>query len=427
MKSTSLLLVFLISFCFSLAQTNLTQRLFELPDVIFQPITSPHDAEAAYKLQIKQPIDHENPSSGYFYQVVWLTHRGFDRPNVLVTNGYYSTSNNQSEVAELLQANQFSVEHRYFGNSSPDSMMWEYLNLKQVASDLHRVRYLLGRIYSDKWISTGISKGGQTTIFYRYFYPEDVAVSIPYVAPLNLEFEDPRIYTFLDTVGTDACRKDIKDFQIRLLKNRDKLLPLVNWYAKGKGLSFKRLGLEKAFELTVLEFPFSFWQWGGDCADIPDKQASIEDHLNYLFEVIEIDFFGDTDIAFYASHYYQAATEMGYYGYRTDEFSRHLKALPLKPNPHAAFSPIESEEDFDPSLIQSVDQWLRKEGNKFIYLYGANDTWSATRVTPSNEVDAISFVMEGKHHGSARIRNLSDEDRSRLMGKLEEWLELTLD
>ena len=67
----------------------------------------------------------------------------------------------------------------FFGKSIPDSMKWEYLTVEQAAADLHTINQLFRKIYKGKWISTGISKGGQTTLYFKYFYPEDVDIAIP--------------------------------------------------------------------------------------------------------------------------------------------------------------------------------------------------------------------------------------------------------
>ena len=83
---------------------------------------------------------------------------------------------------------------------------------------------------------------------------------------------------------------------------------------------FTYLNLGEAFEYTVLEYPFSFWQYGRDCALIPSENASIEDMTAYLLGVSDITFFSDQMMKDYASHYYQSATEMGYYGYETKDF-----------------------------------------------------------------------------------------------------------
>ncbi len=405
---------------------SLEQRLFDLPDVTFKRIEAPQGFSEAWELRVRQPVDHTDPSKGYFYQRVFLSHRGFDRPTVIVTEGYNRSHNRIYEPTELLQANQLDVEHRYFGASVPDSLDYTWLTLEQATADLHHIRELFGRIYSGKWVSTGISKGGQTTIFYRYFYPDDVDVSIPYVAPLNLEYEDTRIYDFLDTIGSDECRKKIYELQVRLLKNRDKVLPLLRWYALGAKLEFTYLTLEEAFEYAVLEYPFSFWQWGFSCEDIPDGKE-LEADLKHLMDVVGIAFYSDRDIEAYASHYYQAATQMGYYGYKTEPFARWLKALPVQPHPHAAFVPGKMKVTFDGTLVRKVYDWLAEHGNRFIYLYGATDTWSATRVPESDKVDSVWFILEGKDHRTCRIRNMTEEERSKLVETLERWLEVEIE
>ncbi len=407
-------------------EKDLEKLLFELPDVIFKEIKSYNSDAIAYELKIKQPIDHDNPDLGYFYQRAFIDHKGFENPMVMVTEGYTCNANWPTELSMLLDANQLAVEHRYFGESIPDSVDYRFLNLKQATADLHHVNDLFRSIYSDNWVSTGISKGGATTIFYRYYYPEDVDVSVPYVAPINKEFEEHRIYEFLDTVGSDECREKIEALQIRLLENRDQILPLIRFYSKGAGLDFTYLTLEEAFELAVLEYPFSFFQWGHNCENIPTDSTSVEFITSYLLDVSGVDFFGDKSMDAFATHYYQSAQEMGYYGYETKKFKNLLVALPTDKNPHAAFVPGKIEVEFDQNLLNEVNKWLPKHANEFIYIYGELDTWSASAVQPSKQVDALWFFMEGKSHGSARIRNLSAEDRTKLIESLERWLEIEI-
>ena len=399
----------------------LEQALFNLPDVIFKKMDTPIGFEAVYELNIRQPLDHKDPSKGYFYQRAFLSHRSFDAPMVIATEGYNRPSNRLYELTQYLGANQVDVEHRYFGTSMPDSLDYTYLNLEQATADLHHIRQLLGQLYPKAWVSTGISKGGQTTFFYRYFYPDDVAASVPYVAPLNLELKDKRIYAFLDTVGTDACRNAIRQVQVRLLKERDKVLPLLRWYAKGAKESFNYLNLEQAFEYGILEYPFSFWQMGFDCNTIPNaKTDDLDKLLEHFVEVVGIAFFDDETMNGYASHYWQAGTQMGYYGYETDDFKGLLKELSGEPS--AIFMPGKAPMTFEPSLVRKVYDWLETQGNRFIYIYGGSDTWSATRVPPSDKVDAHWYIMPGQNHGSARIRNMSEADQQKLIGQLKAWM-----
>lgn len=419
------ILAFLVQF--SNAQENeIENRLFLLPDVIFKSVETPPGFQSAYELKVRQPIDHANPQKGYFYQKAYLSHKGFDQPMVYVTEGYDCDRNLVYELTKLLHANQIMVEHRYFGESCPDSLDYGYLNLEQETADLHYIRELLRNLYPDKWISTGISKGGQTTLYYRYFYPSDVDVSVPYVAPLNLEAEDKRIYAFLDTIGTDECHAAIRALQTRLLQHRDAVLPLLKFYCAGAKLQFTYLTFEEAFEYTVLEYPFSFWQWGFDCNLIPSDTASLESALFHLLNVTDIGFFSDRDITAFAPHYYQAATEMGYYGYRTEEFSGLLRVLPLNPHPSAALTPGKMKVVFDPELDSRVYQWLQTKGDRILYIYGGIDTWSATAVPPSEKVDAVWIFLPGQGHGGARIRNMTPEEKEKLVATLTRWLNIEI-
>ena len=408
------------------AQSDLEKRLFDLPNVVFKKLETPEGFEALYELHIKQPLDHKNPSKGHIYQRAYLSHRGFNRPMVMATEGYARKSNRMYELTGMLDANQLDIEHRYFGTSMPDSLDYQYLTFEQMAEDLHHINQLFKQLYKEKWVSTGISKGGTTTIFYRYFYPNDVDVSVPYVAPVNYEYEEKRIYDFLDNIGSDACRTDIKEVQIRLLKEREKVLPLLRWYAKGAKHKFNYLSLEEAFEYAILEYPFSFWQWGHDCSKIPADDAPLEEILQNFMDVVGISFYSDADMDAFASHYYQSSTQMGYYGFEVDEFKTLLKALPTNTNPHASFTPDKMPLKFDGTLTNKVAKWLKTEGNNFIYINGALDTWSATGVEKSDKVNSKWFILEGKDHAKARIANMTPAEKKELKATLSEWLNLEI-
>lgn len=427
LKKQILLLLLAVFHYATIESQNLEDLLYELPDVIFKEIKSMEGYQKTYELRIKQPIDHSHPSKGYFYQKAFLSHKGFDQPTVIVTEGYSIKNNSIYEISKLLDANQIDVEHRYFGDSKPDTLDYDYLNLKQVSGDLHHINQLFKNIYKKKWISTGISKGGATTVFYRYFYPNDVDLSIPYVAPINNAYEDKRLYKFLNTSGTDACRNDIISYQRKLLENREKILPLLIYYSKGAGAEYSYLSIDEAFEYAVLEYSFSFWQSGISCDDIPEDSASTYEMIEHFIDVSNIIFFSDASIAKYGSHYYQAAEEMGYYGYQTENFKGLLTALPTKPYPYAALTPNKIPVEFDGTLLKNVNKWLKSNPYKFIYINGGLDTWSATAVPPSNNENSKWYFLNGKSHYSARIRNMNNQNYKELVNTLENWLSLTIE
>ena len=421
------LTAFLLSLSYLLPGQSFTEALYYLPDLRFEAVETPEGYAAAYVGYVRQPVDHNDAGKGHFEQRIFISHHSADRPTVMITEGYNRSRNRIYELSTLLQANQIIVEHRFFGESVPDSLDYRYLNLQQATADLHRIRTLFAELYPEKWVSTGISKGGQTTIYYRYFYPDDVAVSVPYVAPLNLDIEDKRIYKWLEKKGSEACRADILTFQRRLLAERGKVLPKLDWYARGAGLEFTYLTLPEAFEYAVLEYPFSLWQWGTPCTAVPDETVTLDSALTHLLDVVGVAFFSDRDVAYYGSHYYQAADEMGYYGYDIKPFKDLIEALPTDRNPSAAFVPGKQRTRMDYRQAKAVDKWLRKDGDRFLYIYGADDTWTATGVPPSDSVDAEWFILKGKSHGDARIKNMTDAERARFQRKLEEWLGVVLD
>ena len=421
-----LLLSLVCCFLFSIQSfsqvISIEKKLYEMPDVIFKKIDTPEGFESAFELMVKQPLDHNNPSLGNFYQRVFYSYRNIEAPAVIITEGYERPSNRIYELTNLVKGNQIQVEHRYFGKSVPDSLDYKYLTLENATADLHKINQLFRSIHDNDFISTGISKGGQTTIFYRYFYPNDVDVSVPYVAPLNTSLEDKRIYSFLESVGTDDCRKKIKTLQKRLLKDRDQNIEKLKWYMKGTGNHFTYLTMEQAFEYAVLEYSFSFWQWGSNCDDIPNADDSSDEIFEHFLAVSDPSFFADESMKQYASHYYQAGTQMGYYGYDISEFKDLLKALPRDKNPNAVFMPNKLPITFNDTLTKKVSDWITEKGDEFIYIYGANDTWSATGVKPNNQRNSKWYYMEGKDHGQARIKNLSEENRKELLMYIDTWL-----
>lgn len=406
---------------------ELDYLLSNFPKTTFEKVKTNENFRSTYELKIRQPIDHSDTTKGFFYQKIFLSHRGFDKPTVIATEGYRAFKKRIYEPTKLLNANQITVEHRYYGSSIPDSMDYRHLNMKQQTADLHRIRQVFSDIYSGKWISTGGSKGGVTTIFYRYFYPKDVDVSIPYVAPIKKSYEEERIYHFLNTVGTKDCREAIKSFQLLLLKNREKILPYLAELAKQKNETFSIITINEAFEYAVMEYSFAFWQWGERCEEIPTDFTQVEDLMKYFISVSSPLWFSDKSIQKSQPHYYQVSTELGYYGYETREFEDYILDLSTDQNPMCVFFASEISTNFNNELLADLGIWLKEHGDKFIYIYGERDPWSAAAVPISDQVDSEWFMMKGQHHGTARIANMNESEKERLVLTLERWLSVEIE
>ena len=406
------------------AQTDLQQKLGRISTITeTRPLESTRFSEK-YVTYFTQPLDHRRPEKGSFRQRVIVSHVGFDRPTVIVTEGYgaaYALNPKyREELSELLDANMIFVEYRYFLESTPEPKDWQYLTAENSADDLHAVRNAFKSIYPGKWIATGISKGGQTTLLYRTFYPDDVDISVPYVAPLCYGAEDGRHEPFLRKVSTPEDRKRIEDFQLEVLKRKAALLPRFEKYCNEKGLKF-RAPVEEIYDYCVLEYSFALWQWGTPVSSIPATTASDDEIFAHLLDISNPDYFiADSPTA---SFFVQAARELGYYGYDTKPFKKYLSIQSSKDYLHRLMLPEELKDmPFDKTLSKKITKFLKENDPKMIFIYGENDPWTAAGVTwLKGKKNIHVFVEPGGSH-RARIGTLPEEEKKQVMELINEWL-----
>lgn len=378
-----------------------------------------------YVFFIHQLLDPHHPEAGNFKQRVILSHVGFDRPTVLVTEGYaahYATNPRyQEELSKLFNANLVFVEYRYFGESMPQPCNWDYLTVENSLYDLHRITTTLKQLYTQKWISTGISKGGQTTMFYRAFFPDDVAISVPYVAPLNKALEDGRHEPFIAReVSTPENRKRVQDFQLEILKRKDTLLPMFEKYCVGKGYTF-RIPIAEVYDFNVLEYSFALWQWGTPVNEIPSAETDDETLFKHFISICEPDYFSEQSP--YPSFNVQAAKELGYYGYDIKPFKKYLTIKTSKDYLRKVMLPSElSNLKFDATLYNKVVKFLKENDPEMIYIYGGDDPWTASGVTWLKGKKNIKvYVLPGGSHRT-RIGSFDTKTREEIKELINEWL-----
>ncbi len=404
-------------------KTELFLWLKSLPDIEVKEIKADKNFIEAYEIMITQPIDHNNPDGPKFKEQLFLSHVDKEKPMAIELDGY-DVNNRTSELSKILNCNQIMVEHRYFGESVPEPFDWKYLDFKQAAADAHRIIELFKQYYKGKWISTGISKGGSTVIFHRRFYPDDVNVSVAYVGPINRSIEDQRVYEFIKDVSTQECRDNVKDFQFLCFKKRDQLYPMFIKNGEDKKLTYNIVGYEKAYEYSVLEYSFAYWQWGkSNCSKIPDSTSSIEEIFEHLNVNGGFRYFDDTSISSNWPFFYQCYTNYGYYGYDITPFKDYLKYA----DGHTPFFiPPGSNPTFDPEPMKDISNWVQTDAKNFIFIYGGNDPWSSTGVCLTGRTNSIKMILPGGSHRT-RIKSFSEKDQKLIYSKLEEWLDLKFD
>jgi hypothetical protein len=403
------------------AEVDIYDQLKAIPGASVFEDTSEIDGYRYFHIDFDQPVDHKNPNGQHFTQRLLLHHIDTKSPLVLASTGYYLFLPWQylEEPAKLLKANQIIVEHRYFANSRPDPADWSLLNIEQAAADHHRVVEAFRAIYGAKWISTGVSKGGMTSVYHRRFYPNDVDGTVAYVAPHTGSLDDPRYVDFVNQVGDAACRQKLQDFQREVLLRRNVMLTHMADEAAMYNVQYDLLGIDPALESTVIGFAFVFWQYFGAsrCNDIPPMAATDDEVWAFFNEIGTPLYAADPWVLGFEPYYWQAYTQLGTPGISTE----HLKDLLLYDFTTIDDLPsIAEDPTFDPAPMQDVSSWLSAQGSRILFVYGETDPWTAAAFDPGGATESYKLIVPGGNHG-AGIVNLAPADRQTAFAALEAW------
>ena len=198
-----------------LAETGLFTDIKENPDTaaVRKKAEGELDYQSQYSMFISQPVNHNQPDGEKFKQKVCILFRGYDRPTIMVTEGYnYRRFNDAEDIGINLNANMVHVEHRNFGESySQDKGKWEYETSAQASADLHAVYQALKPVFKGRWMSFGTSKNGETSMDYAYYYPNDMNLAAAVGSPFNVSLDDKAFAQYLfNEVSTEALREVMK-------------------------------------------------------------------------------------------------------------------------------------------------------------------------------------------------------------------------
>ena len=422
----SLLIILLITAWQISFSQNLEERIKSLPGVIsVEKMEHNQFFNEAFIIKIKQPLDHLHPELGSFPQRIVFSNLGFDQPVVFITEGYGgdygATPKYLNELCPYLIANQLFVEHRFFGKSVPDSIDWKYLTVENAAADLHHIVALFKPLYHNKWISTGISKGGETVLYHRALYPKDVEISVPYVAPLNFAVEEIRHDRFIrHKAGTASGRKAVARYQTELLKRKKQIMPIFDQYCKNKNYTF-RVSTSEIYDYCVLEYAFSFWQWGHPVGEIPLSSATDKEFFSYLVKICSPVYFdivdGKTNFPFFV----QALKQLGYYGYNPRPFRKYMELTDAKGYISRLFMPASAKFTYDPAMSLLVKSYLKKDADKILLIYGGSEPWSASAASTRGNKKILKIVQPNGSHRT-RIDTLPESQRTLVMETLEKWM-----
>ncbi|MFF3326193.1 S28 family serine protease [Streptomyces sp. NPDC002889] len=403
--------------------TDIKDRILAVPGMSLLE-EKPYPGYRFFVLNYTQPVDHRHPGKGTFQQRITLLHKDTSRPTVFFTSGYnVSTTPRRSEPTTIIDGNQVSLEYRFFTPSRPAPADWSKLDIWQAASDQHRVFTALKTIYAKKWLSTGGSKGGMTATYFERFYPRDMDGVVAYVAPNDVvNNEDSAYDRFFETVGTKECRDKLNAVQREALVRRAPLEAMYEKYVADGAYTFKTVGsLDRAYEAVVLDYVWAFWQYSlvADCDAIPAAKTATDQEIWDSIDAISgFSFYTDQGLGTYTPYYYQAGTELG----SPDIEQPHLKGLSRYGyQPPRNFVPRDIPMRFKPWVMKDVDNWVRHNADRMMFVYGQNDPWGAERFRLGKGVrDAYVYTAPGGNHG-ANVNGLAADEKAKATATILKW------
>jgi len=415
---------------------DLRLRLLDITGLDVEEIDAPIAGTRAFLLKLRQPEDHAAPEGKSFKQRLVLVHRGDDAPNVIHTTGYdlfgdpRQWAEYMTEPTEALEANQITVEHRFFGESIAADADWTKLDVEQSAGDSHQIVERLRAIYPGPWVGTGVSKGGMTTIFHYRFFPADLAAIVPYVAPISFDTSsgnpDPRYLDWVAQIGPadGVCRARVLDMEVELIERRSEVAAYL-LMADPRVMGLRSDVLEVALTGGAFGFHWVFWQYYGSptaCGLLPARGGPIADLAAWFpFEpssLVEPRHFDPGG----SPYEYQVENELGaqaidYTILSTVTASIDYSVLPDIP---ADPNPWGDAPSYDPAAMQAVDAFLRTQARHVLGIYGAWDPWSGGRITvDESRGNAVHVVAEHGH--DAQLSQLPPEEQAQALALLRGW------
>lgn len=416
LRRYTLSLLLTLYFFPSYSQSNTFQDQFsKLYDFAITSKTNSNFKEF-YEITIRQSVDHSKPKKK-FNQRIFLGFQSFSAPTVIVTDGYStdyaSKAGYSNEIASELNANILVVEHRFFGESAPDTLDWTLLTVKQAADDYHYIKTIFDTLLTGNWLSTGISKGGQAALAYRMFYPNDVNATAVYGTAVK---NRQTIITdsLLINLSQTPCGEKIYAFQLFAFKSKKNLLPRFNEIIAQRNFDFKPLDSETVLDYLLLELPYSFWQNGNKCSEIPDTSAIATELVDYIIRTVPPHFFSRTNRIRLEPAFYMFYHELGYYEYATDRFQNYLIRTSYS---NKSFAPSNVSIEFDSTYQRTLGKFLNGPvAESIFFIYGQHDPWALQTTAKKN----VYMVKDGSH--KSRIKDLSEEHRMEIYKKVKKCL-----
>ncbi len=383
----------------------------------------------AYYFNYIQPIDHDNPSLGTYKQQVVFTFAGKEAPVILHTQGYslYGSFPRITNRLDSIDAPQFvyelsdnpekkfdvncvQVEYRYHGFSLPEGQADKqtYLSAKQQSDDLHNiVTDLKKALFSGKWLSTGVSKGGLTTYQYAYYYPNDCDMYVPFVAPLTNQPYDLRVGEYMIQQSVKAYLPQIKQAFQKLVNDQKIFDATRQKMEKDLGKKLKEDEVYTYIVKKSYSALFDKESYGNISAwrkYIPSEESTPAEYADFLT-------LDKTDERIYDFGYLKASTRAARkdpssvqdyidQGSNQYDFSWVMngKLLPadLKKALQEKMDKAKATKKLE--LQVKIGEWLKTTKCKMYFVYGGNDPWTGAAIDDPTNANVKKYIVPNGTH-----------------------------
>lgn len=411
-------ILFLFTLLVCSCTNDITVKINKITDAkVLEDKTISSRDRVNFTLDYLQPLDHDNPEGEELLQRVYLSHVGFDRPVVLVTDGYSADRMHYDELAFILNANVIAVSHRFSSNALPETLDYRFLTIEQASTDYHKLVTDFKKIYKkSKWIATGESKGGLAATTYRWKYPDDVDVTVARVAPFLYGMNDRRDEAFFKDEKRKNKVSKIYKLQEEALKRSDNLANLLKTKLPPDHGLYKLYNDKEILELLIYYYSYMFWQYSEGINFVPPPTIGDSALLSTILKPFfgEIAVFVDNDGI---AREYLSLTELGTnkitinnglnFSYDIDKlFSRLLDGIEVP--------------EYNPEIMIEFYKWIKEDGNNMIYIFGEDDPLTRFQIDIGDKTNAKKFFVKGQSH-LIRLPSMTNYDD--FLITLSTWLE----
>lgn len=218
-----------------------------------------------YMVYYNQPLNHSQSGSAHFPLRALITVNTNGNPTTAVNHVYasgyslmgaYLESPDSifaaeigcdNEIAHRYNANFIQIEHRYYQQSAP-AQCWtnlDDLRAEEAAADFHNFFEALKKVLKGKYVMSGVSKGGITTLLQHRFYPSDMDIYVPYSAPFFDSNCDTTMPQYWFTHGWNEYYRDIfRTVAQNGIYRKDSIFPV---YLKMQGAKNTQAAVDSAY------------------------------------------------------------------------------------------------------------------------------------------------------------------------------------